>query len=1027
MKRRNSLPCFFFFLLPAAFHFAAAAGPVSPPDPLLRVWEDPPRDVRPGTRWQIQGNALRPEDTAAYLDAIHRQGFGGVEIMSYLPIYHKGNVLWGSDEYLAMVRNIVAGCKQRGMWATLNFGPGWGLGNAWVPQYDGSKVLVFDELGEFSGGIDLALNGPKKENAPYAQRNPKKFEGLLAVKMEGGSPVPAEAIDLTAHVGGILPRWFLQPKFTLKTTLPEGRWRLVAFWTALTGQRCAAGSGSVGDSGEKTNERLVDHLDREAVSRFAEGTFEKFAPHIGEEFGKTVDCVFGDSFELAQEDFFWSDGFFDEFREIKGYDLKPLLPQVIYGGTEQAPFLRYDFGHFLHLKGMEGIIGTMADACEKRGMRMRQQPHYRFTVELMEASGRVKRAETEFNIRRFDPNIYPHKLTTSGVRFYGGDWVSCEAFTFAGQKYQITPTMVKASADGFLRDGVTQIIASAGFYQPEGYLEPFRDIMWPLVQVSPTMAWFDSFKPLNDTIARSCAVVRYSRFESDVLVYSPQASVWSERVHFPAKHVRDIPFGPLAKMLLASGYDFDTVNDDLLANRANADGGALRIGDYDYRVLILPRALYLPVGSLQKIREFVESGGTCIALDSLPLGPAGMNDLDASRKRIAALVGELFAPGGGEKRVGKGRTVFLPGCKGFDYLTAWDPGSKDHEPTVVPDGWQDFIDIMRASLVPDVEFSKPSQGLTFHRSVAGDREIFFLTNLSPNPVNEEVVLETSGLPEEWNPATGTRAPFLEYGPTADGRTRARVRLAPWHSTFLVVDRKSPPGLRVAESDFAAVRIGPDGAPVGIADKPGAHSAKLVLADGSARMVKADIPALPSMDLSAGPWDIAFTGKLGDRKSLRWDGLRSWHEVEELRHFSGAGVYRQTIALSKDIAAKAPGRRVFLDLGDVRECASVSINGKPAGDLWMAPYRIDVTGLIRPGENELEIRVVNLDWNFFEGHDEPTPIPAALREHFGEDPMPLAGGQARNMPLLKKQSDLLPSGLLGPVRLEAVEEVRMSAR
>jgi len=40
---------------------------------------------------------------------------------------------------------------------------------------------------------------------------------------------------------------------------------------------------------------------------------------------------------------------------------------------------------------------------------------------------------------------------------------------------------------------------------------------------------------------------------------------------------------------------------------------------------------------------------------------------------------------------------------------------------------------------------------------------------------------------------------------------------------------------------------------------------------------------------------------------------------------------------------------------------VSLNGKPLGVLWKAPYTIDVTGIMQPGKNTLEVRVTN-QWN-----------------------------------------------------------------
>ena len=50
---------------------------------------------------------------------------------------------------------------------------------------------------------------------------------------------------------------------------------------------------------------------------------------------------------------------------------------------------------------------------------------------------------------------------------------------------------------------------------------------------------------------------------------------------------------------------------------------------------------------------------------------------------------------------------------------------------------------------------------------------------------------------------------------------------------------------------------------------------------------------------------------------------------------------------------------ILDLGDVRETAHVLVNGKDAGTLFSVPYRIDITSLLREGENTREVEVANL--------------------------------------------------------------------
>lgn len=51
--------------------------------------------------------------------------------------------------------------------------------------------------------------------------------------------------------------------------------------------------------------------------------------------------------------------------------------------------------------------------------------------------------------------------------------------------------------------------------------------------------------------------------------------------------------------------------------------------------------------------------------------------------------------------------------------------------------------------------------------------------------------------------------------------------------------------------------------------------------------------------------------------------------------------------------------MFLDLGEVRDVAEVFINGKSAGILWKKPYQADISQLIKAGENDLKIEIVNL--------------------------------------------------------------------
>ena len=94
--------------------------------------------------------------------------------------------------------------------------------------------------------------------------------------------------------------------------------------------------------------------------------------------------------------------------------------------------------------------------------------------------------------------------------------------------------------------------------------------------------------------------------------------------------------------------------------------------------------------------------------------------------------------------------------------------------------------------------------------------------------------------------------------------------------------------------------------------------------------------------------------------------------------------------------------MWIDLGDVKNLAEVTVNGKSLGIVWHAPYRVDVTGALKPGANELTVKVTNAWVNRLIGDQQPD----ATTKYTFADVKPY-----------KANSPLLPSGLLGPVKLE----------
>jgi hypothetical protein len=105
----------------------------------------------------------------------------------------------------------------------------------------------------------------------------------------------------------------------------------------------------------------------------------------------------------------------------------------------------------------------------------------------------------------------------------------------------------------------------------------------------------------------------------------------------------------------------------------------------------------------------------------------------------------------------------------------------------------------------------------------------------------------------------------------------------------------------------------------------------------------------------GTWRFRF-----DRDGADWSEqpLGSWTALD--RAWSGDATYEKTVNLAAD--ELADGRRLILDLGDVRDVAHVSVNGTPVGRLLWAPYRLDITDALQPGSNQIDVTVTNTPAN-----------------------------------------------------------------
>ncbi len=214
--------------------------------------------------------------------------------------------------------------------------------------------------------------------------------------------------------------------------------------------------------------------------------------------------------------------------------------------------------------------------------------------------------------------------------------------------------------------------------------------------------------------------------------------------------------------------------------------------------------------------------------------------------------------------------------------------------------------------------------------------------------------------------------------------------------------------------------------------------KYTLCDSANRTSALQISGLGKPVDVAGPWKVAFPPNLGAPPEVTLPELISLHRHADagVKYFSGTATYSRRFTAPP--GSTGGGKRLFLDLGRVEVLAEVIVNGKDLGTFWKPPYRVDITEAVRSGENELEVRVTNLWPNRLIGDEQLPPE----NEYGGGGGMGgFGGGAIQKLPdwykegkpkppggrvtfttwkHYNKDSALLESGLIGPVRLRAAK-------
>ena len=301
-------------------------------------------------------------------------------------------------------------------------------------------------------------------------------------------------------------------------------------------------------------------------------------------------------------------------------------------------------------------------------------------------------------------------------------------------------------------------------------------------------------------------------------------------------------------------------------------------------------------------------------------------------------------------------------------------------------------------LAPDFE---STGDVRWVRRIDGDADVYFVGNRLGVAQTADCVFRVSGKKAQlWDPTTGRRY-RVDTASEENGRTTIPLSFAPSQSWLVVFrpDFNADASNAELSEKAAENNVGNDGAPQDLTP-----TSRLFAADAKFKY----------FDVLNEGWSVAFDQNAasgrdfpeGRRRVERFETLQDWSKNADpiIRYYSGVGVYETTFDLPLDAASQEKTcDGFFLELGKVGAMARVELNDVDLGVVWTDPWRVEIpSDLIRAKDNRLTISVANLWCNRLIG-DASLPV----EKRFTRTSNPQWG---------PGDGQLLPSGLLGPVRL-----------
>lgn len=927
---------------------------------VAQQFQNPAKTYRPMVRWWWPGGDVTDAELRREVALLDQANFGGAEIQPFVIGLHSdmpAETRKRVDDYLtptfyAHVRAALEEARDHGMWMDYTFGSGWPFGGAGVITPELSAVELRSTHESIRGPVHFHarlptpqlgedITGNRDLSPDWLQRFQKREKLVAVVAIRGEVPQFYQSQSPDEQQAERSPGQLDAGTSIILTShlSTDGTldWDVPpGTWQVFVFKELPTGQQLAGGTGTGT-QLVLDHMSRQAFDVYAKRVGGTAKQYDGQFFGHGLRAIFCDSLEV-QANLYWNEDFLNEFRKRRGYDLTPYLPILKVSGFG-VPYGASPVN--LPVYDISGI-----------GDRVRQDYWQTVSDVMIENfySPFIQWAANNNLLSR----VQAHGSPTDLLRVYGESSIPETEDLYDNGRYDFLK-MSSSAADLYGR----KIVSSESFvwrgkaYQntPEK-IKRFADELLTagineIIYHGFPYEYMDRPEPGWHPFAANGSYSSHMNQHNAFWPYLPRLNEYITRVQYISQAGTTVVPVALYRGLFAYDSIGPAPQEPEIATRMMAAG-------YNYDHI----DAYVLLHSKVVGRKLISPGGEAYSVLILPY-----------QKTVTAPVADQLTT-----FARQGLPIVFIGSTPLAEPVATDGQLPTAAPTNslakllteknvhAASNPSDTVKVLVTEIQPNLLFD--GEPVPFIEKRIASLDIFFLRNPSSAGKLVTADFRAKGTPEIWDPWTGEHHPFTQFQQRA-GTLHARLDMDPYGSALLVFDPAAKP---VKPSAFASRTLSPTA----------------------------------QLDIGQNGWKFHGVGigpgSQTETIDLDLPALVDWTSIDKLKNFSGRGQYTTTFDVPAGYLAKHP--HILLDLGDVKDVAEISINGKSGPVLLLRPYRADVTALLHAGENTLQVTVVNTQYNALSAR--------GADRNFIPGPTDTA-------------DDLVSSGLMGPARLEAASQ------